>query len=791
MEVDQLRREITSLRDRLFKLSEATLRIGEDLDSDAILDHVIEAARSLTQARYGVLLTYDDAGAVASVSASGLTREEIEQVSSPPSGLGLLGHLNEVSEPVRIADISRHPSSVGFPDNHPPMKTFLGVQIRNRREHVGNIFLTEKHGGEEFTLEDEETLVIFASFAAQAISNVRRYREVHLAKTDMETLIDISPMGVGVYDAKSGFMVSYNQEMRRIVGNVELTLNGDEPLVNVLTFRRPDGRAIPLYETPVARVMMSGETIRAEEIVVEFPDGGTISTLVNAAPIFAETGEIASVVVAVQDLAPLEDLERVRAEFLGLVSQELRSPLATIKGSANALEGILDTTGHSESQHLLRIIDQQTELMRSQINSLVELTQIEAGTLSISAKTTTVSDLVSMASEEFQRVHPGTIVDAEISSELPPVMADGERISRVLQNLFSEASRISRTASRVQVSATQLDIYVAFSVSSDSDAFPGEEFVGRSILPGKGAAGPTTQGAARDLAYAFNKRIVEAHGGRIRAQRGERGIGMIYTFTLPATDEPLEPAAARTAGAASQASRNGSAPEGTQRILVAVSDGRVLGAVRRALDDANYSTIAATDPADIDRIVSEEKPNLLLYDLSHHGGDGFDSMQRLSGHYDIPIIVLSSPGDDANIGRAFDAGADDYIEKPFSPTELVARIKSTLRKQTAHVRGAAVSNGYAKDGVSVDYDARTLTVSGAQVPLTATEYKLLYELSRNAGRILTQDELLHRVWGSEYIGEPRLLRSYVKSLRQKLGDSARSPSYIFTEHGIGYRMASQ
>lgn len=89
----------------------------------------------------------------------------------------------------------------------------------------------------------------------------------------------------------------------------------------------------------------------------------------------------------------------------------------------------------------------------------------------------------------------------------------------------------------------------------------------------------------------------------------------------------------------------------------------------------------------------------------------------------------------------------------------------------------------------IDYDARTLTVSGIAVQLTATEYKLLNELSSNAGRILTQDELLHRVWGPEYSGEPQLLRSYVKSLRQKLGDDARNPTYIFTEHGIGYRMA--
>ena len=180
---------------------------------------------------------------------------------------------------------------------------------------------------------------------------------------------------------------------------------------------------------------------------------------------------------------------------------------------------------------------------------------------------------------------------------------------------------------------------------------------------------------------------------------------------------------------------------------------------------------------------------MVLLDLSKSEQSGMRLTQRLASDFDLPVIVLSDRGDDNNVARAFEMGADDYLVKPFSPTELVARIKSSLKKKSPYRNGTAVLHGYAFADVSVNYDARTLNVSGSQVPLTATEYKLLYELSSNAGRILTQDELLHRVWGPEYSGEPQLLRSYIKSLRQKLGDNARNPSYIFTEHGIGYRMA--
>ena len=292
------------------------------------------------------------------------------------------------------------------------------------------------------------------------------------------------------------------------------------------------------------------------------------------------------------------------------------------------------------------------------------------------------------------------------------------------------------------------------------------------------------------LALSMCRGIVEAHGGRMRVENDDRLGAMAITFTLPMADETPEDTIEESIPAVSQRAEFGGNPEReTAQILLAIQDPRTLALARQTLSGADYAPISCSSLKDLDRLHEEENPQLLLLDLSAHSAGGFQAIQRLSDGYGIPIVVLSGQGDEENIGRAFEMGADDYIVKPFSPTELIARIKSALRRQSAHLRPADLVNGYTVADVSVNYDARTLTVSGTQVPLTATEYKLLRELSRNAGHILTQDELLHRVWGPEYTGEPRLLRSYVKSLRQKLGDNARSPSYIFTEHGIGYRMA--
>ena len=146
MKLPSTRPETEALRNRLSRLSEASLRITESLDLDTILQGVIDGARSLTGARYGALVVLDDAGGMQDLVTSGMTPEERQSLGALPRGLGLLGYLNEIEGPLRLAEIASHPNSVGFPEGHPPMKTFLGAPVRHRGERLGNIYLTEKEG---------------------------------------------------------------------------------------------------------------------------------------------------------------------------------------------------------------------------------------------------------------------------------------------------------------------------------------------------------------------------------------------------------------------------------------------------------------------------------------------------------------------------------------------------------------------------------------------------------------------------------------------------------------------
>ena len=784
--MDPPERNSQASKDRFANLAEACLRISESLESETVLQRVIDNARWLTGARYGALLAYDTSGDVQNIITSGATAEEFHGVSSPPQGKGLLGYLNEVGGPVRVADISSHPKAVGLPDGHPPMHSFLGMPIRRDGLHIGNIYLAETERGEEFTLDDEDIIVRFAAHSGIAIANARKFEAERRIKTDLKALVDISPIAVLVFDAKTGKLRAANRENQRMVEDLRLPDGSWERMPEVVSFRRADGRELPFSDLPSTRVMQSGETVRAEEIVICLPSGKTITALVNAAPIYSDRGEIVSVVVAMQDMTPHLDAERMRVELLGLVSQELRTPLSTIKGSVLALTSFVESMDSSEPLQLLQIIDHQTESMRAQINSLIELSDIEAGTFQVSLGSEDVPGLVKGAIKEFSRHHAGRTILADIPGDLPMVMVDRKRIDQVLRGLFAHSFKYSSGADAMTVSAREQELHVAITISSHASCTnftqPPEVFErllrlhperARDYLEGDG------------LALAISKGIVNAHGGRLHARRGEAHHGMEFTFTIPVADEGDSNAPSTLDH---QPERNGRPVGEKPRILLAVDDPHILALTRRTLSRADYTPLASFDLDDIEQLVASENPDLILFDLSNSEPKEFEVMGRIVNTYHVPTIAILDPGDEASAILAFDIGADGYITKPYSPTELLARIRASLRRQAFFNRNE-VHDGYTMGDLKIDYASHAVLVDGRPTQLTATEYKLLHELSRSAGRVLTQDELLHRVWGPEYTGESQLLRAYVKTLRQKLGDNARKPSYIFTEHGIGYRMS--
>ena len=485
-------------------------------------------------------------------------------------------------------------------------------------------------------------------------------------------------------------------------------------------------------------------------------------------------------------MTPLEDLERLRAEFLGMVSHELRTPLTTIKGSAATLLTASSTLSPAEMGDFFRIIDEQADHMRSLISDLLDVTRIEAGSLSVTPEPTVVAALVDQARKVFLRGGARNSIEVDLPPDLPRIGADRQRIMQVLTNLLSNASKYSPDQSAIRVSASVEDVYVAISVSDEGRGVSAErlphlfrmysridsENLGRHL-------------AGEGLGLAICKGIVEAHGGRIRAESEGPGLGTRFTFTVPAVDEASNGSAT---GPDPLPADSGRAPRGRARILAVDDEPQILRLVRNTLSDAGHTPIVTGDPNEVERLIEVEKPHIVLLDMMLPGTDGIELMKRILEITDAPVIFLSGYSTDQHVVRAFEAGADDYIFKPFSPTELVARIEVALRRQAASDR-TSERQPYLLGDLKIDYVERRVTVAGRPGRLTATEYKLLFELSINAGRVLTHDQLLERVWGWDYPGDSPLLRSFVKKLRGKLKDDANNPRYIFTEPRVGYRMA--
>ena len=204
------------------------------------------------------------------------------------------------------------------------------MPVRHQGVQVGLFYLLDKTNEREFTEKDEETLALFAAQAGVAITNARKHHDEQQAKADLEALVNTTPVGVVVFDAKSGRLVSLNQEMRRIAGDTCKPGASIVEILDVLTVRRADGREIePGEYDALMETLRESITVRAEEILLEMPDGRKVTTLINATPIISEEDEVLSVVVTMQDMTPIEEQERQRIEFLGMVSHELTAPRTT------------------------------------------------------------------------------------------------------------------------------------------------------------------------------------------------------------------------------------------------------------------------------------------------------------------------------------------------------------------------------------------------------------------------------------------------------------------------------
>lgn len=223
-----------------------------------------------------------------------------------------------------------------------------------------------------------------------------------------------------------------------------------------------------------------------------------------------------------------------------------------------------------------------------------------------------------------------------------------------------------------------------------------------------------------------------------------------------------------------------------RKILVVDDEERMVRFIRLNLEHDGFQVVEANRGMEAIQMIRDQLPDLVLLDVMMPDLDGFEVLRMIREMNPVPVIMLTAKSEEDDKVHGLELGADDYITKPFSPRELVSRVKAVLRRAET-ISGTTEELTVVDDRLKIDFDRREVWLDGELVKLRPTEYRLLYHLVQNAGWVVTHDQILAKVWGYEYRDEPHYVRLYINYLRQKLEEDPANPKYILTERGVGYR----
>ncbi len=505
---------------------------------DRALSKIPKLARELTGADYAAITIKQPHGELR-IFHDGLDKNIKWQDKELPQGRGLLGRLGPVDSPIMLSDISSHPDSYGFPDWHPPMKALVGLRVFARKGYKANLYIANAPDNREFTVQDTETLtqltqfVEFALEFAELHDKEQRTRIITEATENrLQAVIDGSLAGVVIVSASDKLLLGFSKQACMILGcNLEV----GAPLSEInksVAFFGTNGQVISEQDLPIERALTNGIETIASEMVLHRPDGSKLPVLVSAATIRIHRGEIDSSVLILQDLSDILQTERMKSDFLSMVTHDLRTPLALIKGIINGMD--VDTNANGEIQADLESIDEEVDHMTELVSNLLDMSRIESGTKRVDNEVCHVTDILSDAVQRASSFRYGVdrTVTIKVPKNMPEMYADPGQLGRVIDNLLSNAMKY-----------TLGDVDIICSHMSETDNI-------RTEIADKGNGIPVTlhpeifdkffrirsgKQGGRDgagLGLAICKSVVGAHGGQIGVKSNDAG-GSTFWFDIP------------------------------------------------------------------------------------------------------------------------------------------------------------------------------------------------------------------------------------------------------------------
>jgi signal transduction histidine kinase len=508
----------------------SVLAVTSELELDLVLRRIVDLARELAKARYAALGVPDGRGELAEFLTSGMTDEQERRIGPLPRGRGLLGLLLREPKTIRLADLSAHAASVGFPEKHPPMKSFLGVPIISRGRVVGNLYLTEKVGEPEFSETDARLIEILARHAGVAIENARLYSDLQEQQEQLRVILDQLPEAVLFLESAPNRVTMMNREARKMIGgDVEFPIPL-ETFAEMLVLKDQRGNPIPLEQRPMFRSLVAGEVITRQEATYESSVVTGRTQLINSVPIFSEGTIVASLVVF-QDITAIKEIDQLKDDFLSLVSHELRTPLTTIHAGTQLLLAPPGTIEESDRDDILRDMHNESSRLATVIQNMMQLAQVQAGRLEHQIEPVLVSQVVRTAVGRFNSAAQDREIRVDVEPDLV-VMADPESIDGILRNLIQNAIKYTPSGTPIDVCACAVGELVEFTVRDYGAGIPIEDIDSIFERFQRGAQGRSGRSPGMGLGLYLVRLLVEAQGGTVGVERPDDG-GTRFRLDFP------------------------------------------------------------------------------------------------------------------------------------------------------------------------------------------------------------------------------------------------------------------
>ena len=523
---------------------QAALIVASETRLEGVLQRLVDLAREVASARYAAIGVADAGGRLLQFITSGLSEDVIARIGPLPEGHGLLGALIYDGEPLLVPEIQADPRSVGFPPNHPPMKTLMGVPIVLEDRVIGDLYLTERIDGRPFDRDDLAAIQIFAAHAATAIQRANLFAEIERSRREAEAqrdhlqaVIDQLPSGIVIQIAPDRRVERLNRTARRLMSGISpdaelevIASIAEAELLPAPVFLQANGARLPIPERPDS-IAFNGVAVSQRQLLLEATSGPPVPVFVQAAPLFDVDGSVARTVVVFQDMTRLREAEQLKDDFLSLVSHEFRTPLTAIHGGARLLESQRDALDAETQRALLVDISQESARLDQMLGNMLRLGETMAGRLQPELEPVLLGPMIARISQGMKARFPAAIFQMEMPAVLPAVEGDPALLQQVLWNLYENAVKYTPGQKRIVTSADVAGGIIAVHIRDNGIGIAPEHVSSvfeRFRRPG---ADPSVRGMG--LGLYLCQLLMAAQGGSIWGESEGIGRGATFSLSLP------------------------------------------------------------------------------------------------------------------------------------------------------------------------------------------------------------------------------------------------------------------